>query len=182
MINQTKKLFADKIKEMMKTIPLSQIRVKEICEKCGADRKTFYYHFKDKYDLVAWIFANMVEECVRSSHGVMGVEEATMVLYNMKQDIEFYKNAYSDSSQNALGAYIQQYNVNMYEKILKEYLGVEKLTTELEVAVKFFCYGGLGMTREWIMTNANVSAEQYSAMMHDNMPLLLKEAILNKRV
>ena len=59
----------------------------------------------------------------------------------IKLAIEFYKNAYSDSSQNALGAYIQQYNVNMYEKILKEYMGVEKLTTELEVAVKFFCYG-----------------------------------------
>ena len=27
-----------------------------LAEACKIDRTTFYYHFRDKYDLVAWIF------------------------------------------------------------------------------------------------------------------------------
>ena len=44
------------MKELMKTKPLDKIRVTEICRVAEIERPTFYYHFKDKYDLVAWIF------------------------------------------------------------------------------------------------------------------------------
>ncbi|HOC34893.1 MAG TPA: TetR family transcriptional regulator, partial [Ruminococcus flavefaciens] len=37
----------------MKTKPLDKIRVTEICRVAEIERPTFYYHFKDKYDLVA---------------------------------------------------------------------------------------------------------------------------------
>ena len=40
----------------METQSFSQISVLDICEKCRMNRKSFYYHFKDKYDLVNWIY------------------------------------------------------------------------------------------------------------------------------
>ncbi len=54
--NITKKALAMAMKELMEQIPFSKISVSDICEKCGMNRKSFYYHFKDKYDLVNWIF------------------------------------------------------------------------------------------------------------------------------
>ena len=33
-----------------------KIRIADICKRCGMNRKSFYYHFKDKYDLLNWIF------------------------------------------------------------------------------------------------------------------------------
>ena len=33
-----------------------KISVSDICNDCGINRKSFYYHFRDKYDLVNWIF------------------------------------------------------------------------------------------------------------------------------
>ena len=27
-----------------------------ICSQCGLSRKSFYYHFKDKYELINWIY------------------------------------------------------------------------------------------------------------------------------
>lgn len=41
----------------MKTTPFSKISVGDICEKCEMNRKSFYYHFKDKYDLINWIYS-----------------------------------------------------------------------------------------------------------------------------
>ena len=34
----------------------AKISISDLCEECGLNRKSFYYHFKDKYDLVNWIF------------------------------------------------------------------------------------------------------------------------------
>ena len=34
--------------------PLTKITINDIDEDCGINRMTFYYHFKDIYDLVEW--------------------------------------------------------------------------------------------------------------------------------
>ena len=52
----TKKALALSIKKLMETIPLSKISIRQIADNCGVNRQTFYYHFKDKFDLVNWIY------------------------------------------------------------------------------------------------------------------------------
>lgn len=54
--NITKKALANALKELMSEVPFEKINVAQICERCDMNRKSFYYHFKDKYDLVNWIF------------------------------------------------------------------------------------------------------------------------------
>ena len=49
----TKLWIANKMRELMKYKSIDKIRVTEICKAAGIERPTFYYHFKDKYDLVA---------------------------------------------------------------------------------------------------------------------------------
>ena len=34
--------------------PLDKITISDITDDCGISRMTFYYHFKDIYDLVEW--------------------------------------------------------------------------------------------------------------------------------
>ena len=54
--NATKQAFADALRKLLEQKPFAKISVSHICEECGMNRKSFYYHFKDKYDLVNWIF------------------------------------------------------------------------------------------------------------------------------
>ena len=54
--NITKSALASALKELMETTPFAKITVSDICAKCNMNRKSFYYHFRDKYDLVSWIF------------------------------------------------------------------------------------------------------------------------------
>lgn len=54
--NITKRALAAAFKSLMEEMPFSKITVAMICEKCDMNRKSFYYHFEDKYDLVNWIF------------------------------------------------------------------------------------------------------------------------------
>lgn len=51
----TKKALAEALKQLMEEMPFAKISVADICEQCDMNRKSFYYHFKDKYDLLNWI-------------------------------------------------------------------------------------------------------------------------------
>ena len=51
-INQ---LLADSLKEIAGSHPVEKITIKEITDKAGVIRPTFYNHFQDKYELLEWI-------------------------------------------------------------------------------------------------------------------------------
>ena len=80
----TKMWIADKMREIMKRKPIDKIRVTEICKAADIERPTFYYHFKDKYDLVAWMFCT-------DAYGtdITSVTSAAAGMNRMKQEILF---------------------------------------------------------------------------------------------
>lgn len=45
---------------ILKNKPLDRITVKDICEQCEINRNTFYYYFKDIYDVLEAIFEDEV--------------------------------------------------------------------------------------------------------------------------
>jgi len=60
----TKKALAKSLKELMNSIPLNKISVKEIVNNCGLNRQTFYYHFQDIYNLLEWIYETEAVESI----------------------------------------------------------------------------------------------------------------------
>ena len=51
-----RRALADTMKELMSEKSFASISVKSICESCGINRKSFYYHYRDKFDLVNDIY------------------------------------------------------------------------------------------------------------------------------
>ena len=50
----TKRALEQSLKNLLLKKPLTKITISDITEDCGINRMTFYYHFKDIYDLVEW--------------------------------------------------------------------------------------------------------------------------------
>ena len=48
-------LLADSLKELAAKRPMEKITIKEITDKAGVIRPTFYNHFQDKFELLEWI-------------------------------------------------------------------------------------------------------------------------------
>ncbi len=168
----TKMWIADKMREIMKHKPIDKIRVTEICKAADIERPTFYYHFKDKYDLVAWMFCT-------DAYGtdITSVASAAAGMNRMKQDILFYRRAYADSSQNALWRHMLEYFVRRYSELAKEKLGTDLLDPQLAYSIRFYCMGAVGMTQEWVMNDNITSAETVVRMMFQSMPENLKTVI-----
>ena len=52
--NMTKYALEESLKKLMLQKPLDKITINDLTTDCGISRMTFYYHFKDIYDLTEW--------------------------------------------------------------------------------------------------------------------------------
>lgn len=55
MADLTRRALAESVTELLNEKPLDKIKIKDITDRCGVTRNTFYYHFQDIYDLLSWI-------------------------------------------------------------------------------------------------------------------------------
>lgn len=170
MAERTKLWIAAAMKRLMSKKALDQIRVTEICREAEIGRPAFYYHFKDKYDLVAWIFFHSAFET-----DVISVKSAASHMNQMRRDFLFYKRAFEDSSQNALWQYILEYFVERYTQEAKTILDTVTLDTQTLYSIRLYCYGAVGMTREWLLTDNITPAETVVSMMFNSMPESLRK-------
>ncbi len=176
MAERTKLWIADKMKDLMKRKTIDKIRITEICEAAEIERSTFYYHFRDKYELVAWIFFQAADRT-----DVIDIQDAAAGMKQMKNDMLFYKRAYEDTSQNALWQYMLEYFVRKYTILAKEMSGEESLDTQLLFSIRLYCYGAVGMTKEWVLKDNLTSAETVVTMMFRSMPPELQEIFFSAK-
>ena len=52
----TKKALAEALKLLMRKTPFSKLSIADICSTAGLSRRSFYRHFRDKYELLNWIY------------------------------------------------------------------------------------------------------------------------------
>ena len=133
MAERTKLWIADKMKDLMKKKPLDKIRITEICQAAEIERSTFYYHFRDKYELVAWIFFQSADQI-----NIIDLHDAANAMRQMKNDMIFYKRAYEDTSQNALWQYMLEYFSAKYTELAKKMSGQETLDAQLLYSIRLY--------------------------------------------
>lgn len=76
--NMTKLAFSGALKELLTEAPFEKISVSDICERCGRNRKSFYYHFRDKFDLANWIFDTEILDLIRKNELDIGGNDASL--------------------------------------------------------------------------------------------------------
>ncbi len=162
--NITKKALADALKELMETTPFEKISVTEISEACGMNRKSFYYHFKDKYDLVNWIFDVETRELVASFNqeetytGRMEfLEKLCDYLYENR---DFYRRALKIEGQNSLSDHIREYT----QPVLKErFVKLFPGTDIDEFYVEFFSDACCCAIERWLKNRDCIPPRQFVA-------------------
>lgn len=93
----TKKTLAESLKKIMKKKNFSKITISEIIADCGVNRKTFYYHFEDIYDLLKWIFENEAVEVVKHFNLAVDYEEAILFVMDYVEKNDYLLNCAYDA-------------------------------------------------------------------------------------
>ncbi len=107
--NITKRALAASMKALMSERPFTRISVGDICNGCDMNRKSFYYHFRDKYDLVNWIFDKEFVSVERlKSHDCVWEQFSDLCQY-LYDNRGFYLEAFKINGQNCFTDSFTQY-------------------------------------------------------------------------
>ena len=162
--NITKKALANALKELMAEVSFRSISISDICGRCDMSRKSFYYHFKDKYDLVNWIFyVDFIERMEWSScRNEWDMLEA--LCSHFYRERLFYQNALQVEGQNSF----REYFCGMLRPVL--ILLTQNLVEEgrkKEFYIAFLCEGVLGELVYWLREGSKITPEEFVEDLHE---------------
>lgn len=158
--NITKSALASSMKRLMREKPFSKISVIDICEGCGMNRKSFYYHFKDKYDLVNWIFYNEFIGMVSTSVFESGWDLLAAVGELFYRDQGFYRSALKVEGQNSFRDYFHESMTPIISFFIKDVCETEE---DEEIIVTFFCDAYLSAIVRWLESGCSLEPKAFVA-------------------
>lgn len=158
--NITKKALSTSMKKLMMEKPFSKIRISDICDDCGMNRKSFYYHFMDKYDLVNWIFdTEFIEVNLRQKdQPVWSLLEP--LCHYLDSERQFYCSALEISGQNSFSEHFTEMMLPLLEADMHRIMG--EATNDFYV--NFIADALILAIKRWIMEMPNVSADEFISM------------------
>lgn len=149
----TKRALAASLRELMREQPFDKINVSQICDGCGMNRKSFYYHFKDKYDLVNWIFDTDFIALVKDTDLEVPysarwdiVEKACRYFY---ENHDFYRKALQIKGQNSFSDHFREYIRPLLQIRLMKLSGKEQAD---EFTLNFLTDAVLCALERWLLT------------------------------
>lgn len=174
----TKRALEASLKKLLLKKPLNKITINDITEDCGVNRMTFYYHFKDIYDLVDWI---LVEDATEALEGRQNFETWSEALLDALQRIQDNRVLVLNVYRSVSREQVEQYLYKMLDPLLRMFIERENIPVQEEdkqFIIDFYKYALVGMVLEWIRrdmkTEPAIMAERLNTMMQGD----LKRALL----
>lgn len=172
----SKETFGDALLALARSEDLERITVKQIVEKSGLSLQTFYNHFRDKEDLVAWMHREGSDQALsRLVERRCSFHEILLACIRFYAENENYlrgsfgggvTNPYSrlslESSCNFIRAYICKRN------------SLDKLPEKLEIFVQMFVFSSMCAFSEYGAHKLDMSMEDLAACIEQGMPEPLK--------
>lgn len=157
----TKRALAEAMKELMLKHPMEKIKISDIVELCNMTRQSFYYHFKDKYDLVNWIFYTEFVENIQNmieKSGWLLIEKMCMYFFENRQ---FYVNALKVRGQNSFSEY---FNEVMHPIIYSQFEDIFKDDKNTEFYATFFADAIRVAITRWLQEEIKITPEEFVRM------------------
>ena len=129
MSQTTKRALEASLKKLLLQKPLNKITINDITEDCGVNRMTFYYHFKDIYDLVDWIMVEDAAKALEEKPTFDTWSEAYLDLLRQVQENKvLVMNVYRSMSREQ----VEQYLYRILDPMLREFLdrGMQGITVQ----------------------------------------------------
>lgn len=172
----TKRAMESALKELLNEKPLDKITVSDITNLCGVNRMTFYYHFKDIYDLVEW-------SCQEDAAKVLGDKKTyatwqegfVRILELVLENKNFFLNVYHSVSREQVELYLYRLTYDLLIGVVEEQAAGMHVTPEDKAAIaNFYKYGFVGLTLDWIRggmkESPQVLVDRLSLLIHGNIP------------
>lgn len=166
----TKDALGKALKVLLEKKPLSKISVKDITEYCNISRNTFYYHFKDKYELINWIFyTDMLENVNYFNDPSKLTNSFVNVCKCLYANRKFYLACFQYIGQNSLYEYLNEFYYELWRiNIDVRYTesGFKLTETELHLMAKMKAHSLVGIISDWVKDGMHDNYMSYFEQVH----------------
>lgn len=186
MSNITKRALEASLKNLLLQKPLNKITVGDIANDCGINRMTFYYHFKDIYDLIEW---SCVEDATKALEGKKTYDtwqEGFLNIFNAVLDNKpFIMNVYRSVSREQIEMYLYKLTYNLLIDVVNEKsVGMAVSDEDKNFIADFYKYAFVGIMLNWIRNDMKEEPKQIvdhlSVLIHGNITRTLNNVRTDK--
>lgn len=148
----TEKALADSLKKLMLSRSINKITVKEVTDQCNVNRRTFYNHFNDTYELLGWIYEHEVIEELEQYYNLEGWKTAVRRVLSYTLDNKIIcLNTFNSLGREHLEKFLYDIFCNAFRGVIEDLtkeMNIEKEVKE-EVA-RFFTIAIVGEFIIWL--------------------------------
>ena len=148
----TKRALEQSLKNLLLKKPLTKITVSDIADDCGINRMTFYYHFKDIYDLVEWSCLEDAKHALDEKKTYETWQQGLLQIFEaVKENKPFILNVYRCVHREQIEKYLQPLVDQLILGVINEETGNMTIRDEdKQFIAQIYSYIFIGLMLDWI--------------------------------
>lgn len=148
----TKRALEQSLKNLLLKKPLTKITINDIAEDCGSNRMTFYYHFKDIYDLVEWSCLEDARRALEQKKTHDTWQQGLLQIFQAVRDNRpFILNVYRCVHREQVEKYLEPLVDNLVMGVLnEESAGITVREEDKAFITQVYSYILVGLMLDWI--------------------------------
>ncbi len=176
----TKRALEASLKNLLLKKPLSKITINDITEDCGINRMTFYYHFKDIYDLVEWACAEDAKKALEGKKTFDTWQQGFLQIFEAVLDNKpFIINVYRSVSREQVEIYLYKLTYDLLIGVVNERSAEMNIREDdKEFIANFYKYAFVGVMLDWVKNDMKEDpkkiVDRLSTLMHGNVSAALE--------
>ncbi|MCM1150029.1 MAG: TetR/AcrR family transcriptional regulator [Butyricicoccus sp.] len=154
MSNATKRILAMSLKKLLQTRALESITIQDLVDDAEVSRKTFYYHFRDVYDLLEWILIDDGRRLVEGNVAVGAWQKALRNIFayfheNSAMIGNVYKSLRKD--EYLLEVHVSRLLRPLLERVFDEQPGAGRVSAEdRQFILNLYSFGLVEFFLRWV--------------------------------
>ncbi len=182
----TKRALEASLKNLLLKKPLDKITINDITEDCGINRMTFYYHFKDIYDLIEWCCVEDAKKALEGKKTYDTWQQGFLQIFEAVLDNKpFILNVYHSVSREQVEIYLYKLTYDLLIGVVEEKSeGMNVREEDKRFIADFYKYAFVGLMLDWVRHDMKGDPhriiEDLSVVMHGNVAAALERFKTNK--
>ena len=148
----TKRALEQSLKNLLLKKPLTKITINDIAEDCGINRMTFYYHFKDIYDLVEWSCLEDARKALEEKKTYETWQQGFIQLFEaVCENKPFIMNVYRCVHREQVEKYLKPPVDNLLLGVInEEAAGMTVRDEDKSFIAQVYSYVFVGLMLDWV--------------------------------
>ena len=171
----TKRALEQSLKNLLLKKPLTKITINDIAEDCGINRMTFYYHFKDIYDLVEWSCLEDARRALKEKKTHDTWQQGLLQIFEaVRQNKPFILNVYHCVDREQVERYLRPLVDHLILGVIGEQSAAMTVRDEDKAFIaQVYGYIFIGIMLDWIRDGMAEEPEKIV----DRLALLIHDSI-----